>query len=106
MSNQVKKWFWLSWWWPDKLGDFTLYCPWWISCENGDGDQSVCAAIPAASAAEARLVVVNAYDYPPQVTGIDWRFCEERYDDPFSSDRFPRAKWMKWPPKKRTEKKP
>jgi hypothetical protein len=101
-------WFWVSWYHFEKLGGFTLFCPWWVSgsrgCSDEDEGTSVCAAIPAASEVEAKEVVRLAYDVPP--AELEWRFAETRDRDSPFSDRFPRAKWMAWPPEKRSQGKP
>jgi hypothetical protein len=107
-AKKVFSWFWISWYWPPSAGPFTLYCPWWISGETDhleEGTKTVCAAIPAKTPQEAEDVVFAAFDSQPDE--INWRLCSPREPgtNPFSG-RFPREKWMRWPPKKRTRRLP
>lgn len=92
--------FWLSWY-EAGTGAFTLYWPWWISgwreAPGGDYDQAtVVAAVRATSEDEAQEAVLSSYDVRPK---LEWRFVEEITDPAWSpySDRFPQAKWMRWP---------
>lgn len=89
--------FWVSWHHTDKLGEFELHSPWWVSGQRGDDDAaSICAAVQADSAQGAMNLVLKSYDETPQ--SLEWRFVEDRSEDwtPFSG-RFPKADWMQWP---------
>ena len=91
------KQFWVSWYAPmAEFSQFEWHGPWWISGETFDGRFTACAAVCAESSEAAKSAIVAAYDSPRE---LEWRFANERPDDwdPFSSDRFARAKWMKWP---------
>lgn len=92
--------FWVSWYATPRNGPFTLHTPWWLSGERcSDGAKTVCAAILAKDEAAAKEAIFAAHDVRPKQ--IELRFCNERPSDwdPFC-DRFPRAKWMKWPDQK------
>lgn len=90
--------FWVSWW-ANPAVPFTWDGPWWISgwrfLANDDEQDSICAAVMAASAAAAEAVIRAAHDDPS--CQLEFRFCEERPLDwsPFS-ERFPRRDWMRW----------
>jgi len=88
--------FWLSWYQLPEMGAFTLYWPWWVSGSFSGGGTTICAAVMAKDEEEAKSVVWNAFDTPPE--GLAWRFCNEREPgwSPFG-DRFPKADWMEWP---------
>lgn len=94
-------WFWVSWYWTKKMGDFTLFCPWWIMGTRGEDDHIVHAAVPAETEDEARNVVRLAYDKAPR--SVEWRSCNEGDTPEPYSERRPKAKWMKWPPEKRSQ---
>lgn len=88
--------YWVSWWTTEEMGVFELHSPWWISGELGDGTTvSLCAAVRALSARDAKALILCSYERLPGQ--IEWRFVEQKADgwSPFS-DRFPRAEWMQW----------
>lgn len=93
--------YWISWiHCIEIMGKFELHSPWWISGSIWFGEQdteadTICAAIKAFSEEDALELIYKCYDIRPEE--IEFRFCNERNSDwqPFS-DRFPRAKWMKW----------
>jgi len=87
--------FWLSWIHnSERMGEFELHWPWWISGHTADDSETICAAIRAENALAAQSVIYHAYDNP---TPLTFRFCGRRdtYWSPFT-DRFPRADWMEW----------
>lgn len=93
--------FWISWYTTFNMGGWELHSPWWISGtrftdDDDRPDQTICAAVMAKNEDDAMRQIRAAYD--KQVRNVEWRFCEEKPEGwaPFS-DRFPRAKWMKWP---------
>lgn len=91
--------FWLSWEHVTDGPTFELHSPWWVSGETFSGErQMICAAVLAQSEEAARKLIEASYD--PGGAVAEWRFCNEREPDwtPFC-DRFPRAKWMHWPPR-------
>lgn len=88
--------FWVSWYAPMfEFAQFEWHGPWWISGETLYGQFTACAAVCAESEESAKEAIVAAYDTPRE---IEFRFVSDRADDwePFT-DRFARAKWMKWP---------
>jgi len=96
------KYRWISWYAvPDTLtgnGKFELNYPWWVSgMRCSDGADTICAAIPVASAGVAEKIVLGSYDERPG--DVEWRFNTPRDTDvePVFNERFPRAGWMKWP---------
>lgn len=90
--------FWLSWWHhPQRYANFELHTPWWVSGYRPDDDaDSIVAAVMAESPTDAEGLIRLAYDTPPD--RIEFRFVEPQQPgwEPFS-DRFPRARWMRWP---------
>lgn len=90
--------FWLSWY-CDRMGEFELWWPWWVSGYRMDENQTptICAAVIAKDEDAAWQVVIDSHD-DPKPTELEQRFCEEQESDwsPFT-DRFPRADWMRWP---------
>jgi hypothetical protein len=99
VENMSNKRYWISFEVPtDKMSTFEYHGPWWVSGEAIDGSyQTVCAAMIAVSEQVAEQAFRNAFDDPMTVLG-EFRFCSQRDADwsPFC-DRFPQAKWMKWP---------
>lgn len=92
-----RRW-WVRWFATHKNGPFTLRTPWWLSGERcSDGAKIVCAALQADSDMAAMELVKQAHDN--KNVDIEFSFVSERASDwdPFC-DRFPRARWMKWPP--------
>lgn len=87
--------FWISWFHKKEFSPFELHTPWWVSGYDGDGSETVCAALIADDDEKAREMIYACYDVRPDV--IEWRFCHSKEEDwsPFC-DRFPRAGWMKW----------
>jgi hypothetical protein len=91
--------YWISWF-AHPTVSYELHTPWWVSGARLLNDDemteqgTLCAAVRAASEDAAKAVIVAAHDEP---VDLEWRFVEPRPADwsPFS-DRFPRAKWMKW----------
>lgn len=102
------KYRWISWYavpgTMTEYGKFALHYPWWISGERcADGAQTICAAIPVELEEEAHAVVQESHDHKPaHEVELDIRFNELKDGCPFS-DRFPRAKWMRWPERKKRE---
>ena len=93
---------WISWYHSiETMGEFELHSPWWVSgyaMNEGEIEaETIVAAMPGElSEAEAEAFIKLAYDKKPKA--IEFRFNNVKDgDDPFS-ERFPRAKWMKWPP--------
>lgn len=89
--------FWVSWWCEaNQYGKFELHSPWWVSGEDADGRRAIVAAVMAKSEVDAIGCIFSCHDKVPK--SLDWRFIEEKHPDwsPLS-DRFRRAKWMKWP---------
>lgn len=89
----IERPWWVSWW---SAGSFTLATPWWVSGERLHGQESICAAVMAKTVEGARDVIRRAHDAGGE--GLEFRFEEPRLPSwtPYS-DRFPRAKWMRWP---------
>lgn len=87
--------FWLSWYHDPAFSAFELHSPWWISGEQDDGTKSIVAAVKAASAHEARNIILRAYDDLGEK--LQFRFCCEKpsFWDPFG-ELYPRAEWMIW----------
>ncbi len=93
-----------NWWvsWIAKRVNFEIHSPWWVSGvaygPNGEERHTICAAVRAKSETAAKKYIRDCHD-APKPRDLDWRFIEERGEEwePFS-DRFPRGKWMKWPP--------
>ena len=86
--------FWFSWYHEQSFGAFELHSPWWVSGSTETAN-TVCAAVRAEDEEHAKRLVIESFDTAP--TEVEWRFVEERPADwsPFT-DRFPRARWMKW----------
>lgn len=96
-APELKNW-WVSWYAPaaeSKIG-FEYHGPWWVTGSRGTQD-TVVAAVQAPTADAARQVIIDTHD--AGLTWLEWRFVEEHPADwnPFASDRFPRADWMRWP---------
>ncbi len=92
MSNVEN--YWISWFDPC-YGGWELHSPWWVSGYRGSDDApTICAAVKAESAEEAKASIHRAYDMP---CTLEFRFVEEKPPgwSPFS-DRFRRAEWMQW----------
>jgi hypothetical protein len=94
----LRSW-WVSWYGiPGVAGEFEYHGPWWITGSRGDWP-TIVAAVQAPTEGAARGVILSSYDSEP--ADLEWRFVEERPADwdPFdgTSDRFPRADWMRWP---------
>lgn len=90
--------YWISWYSTAAMGAWELHSPWWVSGSRCSDDAlTICAAVAAKDEEHAQSIVRKSYD--KQVRNVQWRFCEEKEHgwSPFS-DRFPRAKWMKWNP--------
>lgn len=87
--------FWISWWTTEALGDFELHSPWWVTGLAGDDAESICAAVRAPTEADAKQLILQSYDQPPN--DLEWRFCDQKPTDwvPFS-ERFPQDGWMVW----------
>lgn len=86
--------YWLSWY---GVSTFELHAPWWRSGFDGNDRPIFCAALRAASDAEARAIVSEAHDDPS--VKPEFRFVEER-DAAWTPycDRFRKAGWMpEWP---------
>ena len=92
--------FWVSWW--QSATPFTWHGPWWVSGwrssfsdDEDNGQASICAAVMARDAVDAKRLIVAAHDVPVE---LEWRFLNPQAVGwtPFC-DRFKRAKWMKWP---------
>jgi hypothetical protein len=96
MSREIKlKNFWISWYHEkNQFSPFELSSPWWITGE-GQGSDSICAAIEAEDEIAAKESIYRCYDETPE--SIQFRFCEERPEhwSPFN-DRFRKEKWMQW----------
>mgnify|MGYP001546457452 CR=1 FL=1 len=93
--------YWISFWMkPGELPNWEYHGPWWITGEDADGRQSICAAVMANDEPGAKWVIRAAHD--TKKSPAEWRFCEEQAPDwnPLAnvSGRFPPKKWMKWPP--------
>jgi len=90
------KYQWISWYWTKEMGGFELHYPWWSSgWRCSDEAETICAAIPVETESEAEEIILASYDKRPK--NVEWRFNNlKEAKGPFC-DRFPRAKWMKWP---------
>lgn len=96
-ESNVTRW-WVRWYGLPE-DSFEYEGPWWISGYAGTEDMTpiFVAAVVADSVEAAQKVIESSYDDGP--AGVhEWSFVNGRPDDwePFC-DRFPRAKWMKWP---------
>jgi len=94
---------WVSW---QGGGAFTLHTPWWVSgyvvAHDADGMEDgeeplFVAAVMAPDVRSAQELIRKAHDNMD--APINFRFAIRRDAgwEPFT-DRFPRAKWMQWPP--------
>jgi hypothetical protein len=92
----VKRW-WVRWY--GRPGySFEYHGPWWISGWAGEDQTPIFVAAVCADNEDAAKEAIEA-SHDDGAAGIyEWSFANERADDwePFC-DRFPRAKWMKWP---------
>jgi hypothetical protein len=90
--------YWISYYVPeDRMKDFELHSPWWISGETMEDRirVTVVAAVRAMTEAAAAKRFRDAFDSRPE---FEERFITEvdgRGWSPFS-DRFPQAEWMAW----------
>lgn len=86
--------YWISWYHSDDFTPFSLHSPWWCSGWS-DRAETICAAVQAKDADDAKQQITAAYDIPAELT---FRFVNEKPADwsPFC-ERFPRAEWMAWP---------
>jgi len=87
--------WWVSWYSTAPLSTFELHSPWWVSGYRcSDDAETVCAAVRAETAEEAKAIVHASYDVPP--TALEWRFAEVLEGSPFC-DRFPQDRdWLVW----------
>lgn len=70
--------------------------PWWCT-GSSEGADTICAYVLAENESRAKDYICSAYDENPHADFIRWRFCEEKdLSKAFSSDRFPRADWMRF----------
>lgn len=96
MTRGASTRWWVSWY---SSGPFEYHGPWWITGQEigGAARRTICGAVLAPSADDAKAVIYAAHD-EPRPTIVDWRFTDPRDADwvPFG-ERFPRADWMRWP---------
>lgn len=97
MSDELKsgKWFWLSWYSREKMGEWELYFPWWVTGKLSNEALIVEAAIPTDTEEQAKEIIYNCYDIDPG--NICWRFCDEMTvtQSPFD-EAHKREDWMRW----------
>ena len=91
--------FWISWNAP-RGQVFELLSPWWIS-GTYSGGVTICAAVKAATPAEAKAPIYAAYEIHPG--SLRFRFVSEKPDGwaPWDAaegetSRFQRDEWMVW----------
>ena len=85
--------YWISWYHAEDFTPFTLDTAWWVSGEDMNNRQTICAAIFSDHVALAHQQIQMLYDATPKE--IEFRFCEEKPDEwtPYC-ERFPKAEWM------------
>lgn len=88
--------YWLSWC-SDRMGEFELHWPWWVSGYDANDRPVICAAVIAFDERDAWGIIKRCHD-DPKPESLDERFCEEKPEgwQPFC-ERFAKADWMLWP---------
>lgn len=88
--------YWISYYVPtNRLSDFELHSPWWISgftCDEDRERTTIVAAIQAESEEAAIERFMASFDSNPEA---ELRFIEAFDGSPYSS-RFQQADWMVW----------